>query len=358
MNSIEIEELLNLGRSAAEAGRRAAARRYFARVLGLDPANEEALLWLAGLADDPRESIAYLHKVLERNPEHERARAGLQWAESRLQAGQRRATPRGSRPAPSQSHTTSAQSPVAPSQPRTRPRTARPHSHPLHRLGWGLLLVATFLGVGLGVLALTNQDYAEEMRAILLAHTATPTATSTPTATPTATATATLTPTPTVTNTPTPTPTPTATTTPTPIPPTPTPERGEKWIDVDLSEQVLVAYEGEVEVFRAIVSTGAPSTPTPKGRWRIFHKLLSQTMTGPGYRQPNVPHVMYFYGAYSIHGAYWHNDFGRARSHGCINMRLEDAKWLFEWADPPLPPGSSQIWDTRSGAGTLVVVHD
>lgn len=344
MNPTEIERFLNLGRSAAEAGRRAMARRYFVRVLGIDPAHEEALLWLAGLADDPRESIAYLQKILEQNPDHERAKAGLQWAESRLQRAQRQAPPPVRR--------------AAPAKPSVAKRERKPRSNDLRNLGCGALLAAALLGVSLGVLALTDKGYAQDLRAILLPPTLTPTATSTPTATPTATATATQTPTPTPTNTPTPSPTPTATASPTPIPPTPTPEPGEKWIDVNLSTQVLVAYEGEVEVFRASVSTGSPSTPTVKGQWRIFHKLLSQTMTGPGYVQPDVPYVMYFYGAYSIHGAYWHNDFGRARSHGCVNLRVPDARWLFEWTDPPLPAGNSQIWDTRSGTGTLVVVHD
>jgi lipoprotein-anchoring transpeptidase ErfK/SrfK len=136
------------------------------------------------------------------------------------------------------------------------------------------------------------------------------------------------------------------------------PQRGEKWINVDLSTQTLVAYEGEVEIFRTTVSTGAPQTPTVTGRFRIHHKLLSQTMRGPGYVQPDVPYVMYFYGAYSLHGAYWHNDFGRRRSHGCINLRVPDAQWLFNWADPALPAGHSEIWDTRTNSGTLVVVHD
>ena len=133
--------------------------------------------------------------------------------------------------------------------------------------------------------------------------------------------------------------------------------RGAKWIDVDLSTQVLIAYEGEVEVFRTTVSTGGAWTPTVTGRFRIFHKLLSQTMSGPGYVQPNVPYVQYFYGAYSIHGAYWHNDFGQPRSHGCVNLPVADAKWLFSWTDPQLPVGATQVWDSTSGTGTLVVVH-
>ena len=125
---------------------------------------------------------------------------------------------------------------------------------------------------------------------------------------------------------------------------------------MDLSAQTLTAYEGDVAIFSTKVSTGAPSTPTVKGRFRISHKLVSQTMVGPGYVQPDVPWVMYFYGAYSIHGAYWHNDFGRARSHGCVNMRVSEAKWLFEWADPPLAAGAGEVYDAKRG--TVVVVHD
>ena len=114
-----------------------------------------------------------------------------------------------------------------------------------------------------------------------------------------------------------------------------------KWIDVNVTTQTLNAYEGDRLVFTATVSTGLPRTPTVLGRFRIRTKLRSQTMYGPGYYLPDVPYVMYFYGAYAIHGTYWHNNFGQPMSRGCVNMRIEDAKWLYEWA--PL--------------GTLVVVH-
>jgi lipoprotein-anchoring transpeptidase ErfK/SrfK len=132
---------------------------------------------------------------------------------------------------------------------------------------------------------------------------------------------------------------------------------GEKWIDVDLSGQVLTAYQGSIAVFRTQVSTGAPSTPTVTGRFRISHKLVSQTMRGPDYVQPDVPYVQYFYGGYSIHGTYWHNNFGRAVSHGCINLRVDEARWLFDWTVPSVPIGAREVWD-GSGQGTLVVVHD
>jgi lipoprotein-anchoring transpeptidase ErfK/SrfK len=364
MNAAEIKRLLDLGRSRAEAGHRAVARRYFAQVLRLDPANEEALLWQAGLADDPREAIAYLEQVLTLHPDSERAQAGLEWARSRLARDER------SRLAPEQQERLQPRRPPAAVR-----RIERAPGRSLSRYLWpGLLLIVALVCITVAAFAVT--DNLEQLRALVLppthtpTATATPTFTATPTATATATATATQTPTPTDTQTPTPTstatptftatpiPSPTWTPSPTAIPPTPTPRRGEKWIDVDLSTQTLVAYEGEVEVLRAAVSTGTAWTPTVKGRFRVFRKLLSQTMRGPDYVQPDVPYVMYFFGAYSLHGTYWHNDFGRARSHGCVNLRIPDAKWLFDWTTPTLPPGASEVWDTVSGTGTLVVVHD
>jgi len=105
-----------------------------------------------------------------------------------------------------------------------------------------------------------------------------------------------------------------------------------KWIDINLATQGLVAYEGQRAVYWATVSTGLSRTPTPKGRFRIYRKLRSATMSGPGYRIPNVPYVMDFYGNYSMHGTYWHNNFGQPMSHGCVNLRTSDAQWLYNWA--------------------------
>jgi len=67
--------------------------------------------------------------------------------------------------------------------------------------------------------------------------------------------------------------------------------------------------------------------------------------------------VMYFYRDYGLHGTYWHNDFGRPKSHGCVNMRTKDAKWLFEWASPSLPKGKTVVYSTAQNPGTRVVVH-
>ena len=153
--------------------------------------------------------------------------------------------------------------------------------------------------------------------------------------------------TPTVTNTPTPTNTPTATPTSTPTStPTPTleptqapytyaiPDVGddEKWIDVDLSSQMLYAYEGDTIVRSFLVSTGTYLHPTPVGQYAVWIKLLYTDMSGPGYYLPDVPYTMYFYQGYGIHGTYWHDNFGTPMSHGCVNMRTSEAGWLYDWA--------------------------
>ena len=82
----------------------------------------------------------------------------------------------------------------------------------------------------------------------------------------------------------------------------------------------------------ALVSTGVASMPTPLGEHRILRKVRSQVMSGPGYYLPNVEYVSYFLKGYAIHGTYWHNNFGRPMSHGCVNLTNQDAKWIFEWA--------------------------
>jgi len=116
---------------------------------------------------------------------------------------------------------------------------------------------------------------------------------------------------------------------------------GKKWIEIDLSSQRLIAHQGGSVVLRTKVSTGLRNTPTPVGRYAVRVKVRRQTMTGPGYSLPNVQWVMYFFRDYAIHGTYWHNRFGRPMSHGCVNVRNTQAKFLYNWA----------------GHGTPVVVH-
>jgi lipoprotein-anchoring transpeptidase ErfK/SrfK len=117
---------------------------------------------------------------------------------------------------------------------------------------------------------------------------------------------------------------------------------GERWIDVDLSQQRVYAYEGDVLMNSFIVSTGTWQTPTVTGEFRIWVKVRSQAMTGPGYYLPDVPYVMYFYKDYALHGTYWHNNFGTPMSHGCVNLTIPDAEWLYNFAS----------------VGTVVNVHN
>lgn len=107
---------------------------------------------------------------------------------------------------------------------------------------------------------------------------------------------------------------------------------GEHWIDVNLSEQRVYAYEGDTLVNSFVVSTGTWQTPTVTGKFKIWIKVRSQAMTGPGYYLPDVPYVMYFYKDYGLHGTYWHNNFGTPMSHGCVNLTIPDSEWLYNFA--------------------------
>ncbi|UZQ53136.1 L,D-transpeptidase [Trichothermofontia sichuanensis B231] len=147
-----------------------------------------------------------------------------------------------------------------------------------------------------------------------------------------------------------PEPAPPALPTPPPAPPPPsrplTPmerlkQSGKRWIEIDTSRQRLFAWEGDKQVYAVIVSTGKPSTPTPSGVFAIQSRHRYARMRGADYDVPDVPYTMYYSGNYAIHGAYWHNRFGTPVSHGCVNVAVDHAKWLFEWAS----------------LGTPVVVH-
>lgn len=114
--------------------------------------------------------------------------------------------------------------------------------------------------------------------------------------------------------------------------PAPSGGRAGKWIEIDLSGQRLIAHQGNTVVLSVRVSTGLPRTPTPVGTFRIRTKIRSQTMSGPGYRLPNVQWVQYFVGSYALHGTYWHRNFGHPMSHGCVNLTNKDARFLYNWA--------------------------
>jgi lipoprotein-anchoring transpeptidase ErfK/SrfK len=106
-----------------------------------------------------------------------------------------------------------------------------------------------------------------------------------------------------------------------------------RWIDVDLSEQMLTAYEHGMVVHTTLVSTGLPQTPTPTGQFRIWIKLRYDDMAGADYYIEDVPYVMYFHEGYGLHGVTWHGNFGHPMSHGCVNLPTPEAEWLFNWAD-------------------------
>lgn len=143
-------------------------------------------------------------------------------------------------------------------------------------------------------------------------------------------------------------------------------KEGKKWIDISILEQSLVAYEGETPVYATLVSTGADGLDDPKtthstvrGTFLIHTKHLTITMDGgqasESFELGEVPFVQYFSGGYALHAAYWHDDFGKPRSHGCINLSPRDAKWLFDWTSPDVPDGWHGALSLKEG--TLVHVH-
>jgi lipoprotein-anchoring transpeptidase ErfK/SrfK len=119
---------------------------------------------------------------------------------------------------------------------------------------------------------------------------------------------------------------------------------GEKWIEVNLFEQTLAAYEGERLVYATLVSSGLPGWNTPTGLNRVWLKVNAGKMSG-GYNRPDyyyledVPWTMYFNKDVALHTAYWHDGFGYKHSHGCVNLPPLDAQWLFQWA-----PDDVWVW--------------
>ncbi|WP_236519058.1 L,D-transpeptidase family protein [Sandaracinus amylolyticus] len=141
----------------------------------------------------------------------------------------------------------------------------------------------------------------------------------------------------------------------------------ERWIDVDVATQTLVLYEGVRPLFATLVSTGrpGPGSDTPTGTFRIWVKLAEDTMDDlertdqeSNYAIEAVPWVQYFAEGVGLHAAFWHDDFGRRRSHGCVNLAPRDARRLFGITEPALPPGWDAILPTTARPGTLVRVRD
>jgi len=116
-----------------------------------------------------------------------------------------------------------------------------------------------------------------------------------------------------------------------------------RWIHVDLAEQTLVAYEGDRPVYATVISSGKEGYEPPTGLFEVQQKYISTTMNATDpidgfYEVEEVPWTLYYDGGYALHGAYWHTDFGKVRSHGCTNLAPVDARWLYYWSDPEVPP--------------------
>jgi lipoprotein-anchoring transpeptidase ErfK/SrfK len=120
------------------------------------------------------------------------------------------------------------------------------------------------------------------------------------------------------------------------VAPVPTVTQG-KQIIVDLSDSMTYAYQDGRLVYSVLSSMGRPATPTVVGEFKIYRRLESQAMSGPGYYLPGVPHVQYFYAGYALHGAYWHENWGNTMSHGCVNLPLDAAEWLYNFAELGTP---------------------
>ena len=344
MNNItqhSIAVMLEKAQSALKAGDKTEARNWAQKVLNLAPANEDAYLILAAIST-PNESLKYLTKVLELNPQNQKARNGMRWAiekakEEELQKKRNKANEDTAEiKLKSSSHFAAAKQKQNKKQ--SKKRTS----------AWAIIVfiliiiagLAAFAWYGLPYMNATSKEVKEPRPAGVVVK-------------------PTLTPTPTPTQTPTPTPTPTST----PLP-TSTPKPTEKsyssyfahswdipsavsgtddfWIEVDISEQMVYTYRGDTFLQSFLVSTGTSAHPTITGTFKIYAKYPAYLMVGDGYYLPDVPYSMFFYKGYSLHGTYWHSNFGTPMSHGCVNMVTSDAAWVYE----------------NAPIGTYVYVHD
>jgi hypothetical protein len=148
-----------------------------------------------------------------------------------------------------------------------------------------------------------------------------------------------------------------------PTAPPPLLRPGERWIDVDLDRQILVAFEGELAVYATLISTGIKDTPTQTGLYRIWLKESEADMKNLKAEDPysvsTVPWTQFFYPEddLALHTAYWHDGFGKTRSHGCVNLAPRDARWLYYWSDPQMPPGWTMTTGVVEAPGSVVRVR-
>jgi L,D-transpeptidase catalytic domain len=148
-----------------------------------------------------------------------------------------------------------------------------------------------------------------------------------------------------------------------PAPPPPMLEPGERWIDVDADTQILVAYEGDLAVYATMVSSGSAATPTETGVYRMWLKESEADMKGLNGEDPysvaTVPWTQFFSpeNGLALHTAYWHDQFGTRRSHGCVNLAPRDARWLYFWSEPQVPPGWTMTAGMFEAPGSIVRIR-
>jgi len=325
MDPEAVELLITQAKAALRSGDRALAKSLAQQVIEHDPEEIEAWLLLGGLSK-PSASLAYLHEAFERAPEDPRVRRALAWAEQRLE--DQEALP--DQDQTRKIHTVPAQETI-----KVKPPVVIETHRPVWAWTFVALALLALLFFCLELLPLELVSAGQNAGPVSYENLPKPSLTPTATNTPTPTQTPTATPTSTPTATPTPTLTPSATLVATEVVAPLVPEAvadGDRWIDIDLSEQRLYAYVGQEVVRSFVVSTGTWDHPTPVGQFAVWIKLRYTDMAGPGYYLPDVPYTMYFYSGYGIHGTYWHNNFGTPMSHGCVNMITADAGWLFDWS--------------------------
>lgn len=146
---------------------------------------------------------------------------------------------------------------------------------------------------------------------------------------------------------------------------TPRPDRvGERehWFDIDLDTQILVAYEGDLPVYTTLLTSGSNKYRTPTGMFRVWVKFSEKNMSDLAGEAPysvaTVPWAQFYDKDFALHTAYWHDKFGTRRSHGCINLAPRDARFLYFWSEPEVPPGWSMAKGTPRHPGSLVRIRD
>ena len=145
-------------------------------------------------------------------------------------------------------------------------------------------------------------------------------------------------------------------------PPPPLTKPGERWFDIDLDSQILVAYEGPTPVYATLVSSGTRKNPTETGIFRIWIKFSETSMSGrmgesDAYSVATVPWTQFYENDFALHTSYWHDHFGQQRSHGCVNLSPRDSRFLYFWSEPQVPIGWSMANSSTERPGSMVRVH-